>query len=299
MTKSILIHSDEYANWVFQSTHPTQGRRFINAKNLLQDYIPNIEIIPTRNATVEELELVHSKEYINFVLEEGKSNEWFGSRPDLSNIASMFVGGTLVGLDNLLSGKALTAIHFPGAKHHAQKNRSSGFCVFADFSIAAHIASKNFGKRIAIIDIDAHHGDGTENLTINNPDILSYSIHEYGIFPGTGYDSYPEYNAYNYALGLDDTEKTDSALFRGLNLFIEKAKSFNPDLIFIACGADGHNEDPLSNLEYTVEGYRQVASMLVENFPGLPFLMGGAGGYLPDSRTPQVWANFAKVISSR
>ena len=296
---TLLIHSDEYANWVFRSSHPTQGRRFINAKNLFEQYLPDVKVMSPRLATEEELSLVHSNEYIDYVIKQYKSGEWEGSRSDLANLAQMFVGGTIVALEALLSEDFLTAVHFPGAKHHAQREHSSGFCVFADFAIAAEIATSRFGKKVAIIDIDAHHGDGTENLTIDNPNVLSYSVHEYGIFPGTGYDSYPEYNAYNYALGLHDIEKTDQALLRGVSIFIEEAKSFNPDLIFIACGADGHKEDPLSNLEYSVDGYTQVAKLLCENFPKTPFLMGGAGGYLPDTRTPEVWANFAKTISSR
>lgn len=297
-TRPILVHSEDYANWVFDPRHPTQGRRFINAKNLFYS-ISEVETIPSRPAKYDELKRAHSQEHIERVLIDGESGEWLGSRQDLAKIASLFVGGTLVALEQLLNNKTLTAIHFPGAKHHAQKNRSSGFCVFADFAIAADIATKDFGKKVAIIDIDAHHGDGTENLTINNPDVLSYSIHEYGIFPGTGYESYPEQSAYNYALGLNDLEKTDDALLRGVNDFIEKAKAFNPALIFIACGADGHAEDPLSNLLYSVEGYKAVALLLSESFPNTPFLMGGAGGYLPDSRTPEVWANFAATISSR
>ena len=298
MTKTVLIHSDEYSNWVFSSSHPTQGRRFINAKVSLDSMI-DMEIISPRPALYSELNRVHSKEYLDRVLIDGQSGEWDGSRPDLSNLASMFVGGTLVALDKLLQSEATTAIHFPGAKHHAQKDRSSGFCVFADFAIAADIATKDFGKKVAIIDIDAHHGDGTENLTIDNPNVLAYSIHEYGIFPGTGYESYPEFHTYNYALGLDDMEKTDKALLRGVERFIRVAKAFAPDLIFIACGADGHAEDPLSHLQYSVEGYKAVAKLLSESFPQMPFLMGGAGGYLPDTRTPQVWANFAATISLR
>jgi acetoin utilization protein AcuC len=201
----------------------------------------------------------------------------------------------LTALDGLLTGKTQLAINFPGAKHHAQSDHSSGFCVFADFALAADIATKNYGKKVAILDIDAHHGDGTENLTADNLNVLTFSIHQEGIFPGTGNKSYPEKNVYNYPLGSDypdgNTNKDDRALMSGVEKFCDLAKDFSPDLLFIACGADGHKEDPLTSLEYSVDGYIAVVKRLKERFPDLPVLLGGAGGYLPDTRTPEIWAS--------
>ena len=97
----------------------------------------------------------------------------------------------MVALESLLNNEADLAIHLPGAKHHAQYDHSSGFCVFNDFAIAADIATKDHGLKVAIIDIDAHHGDGVENLTRENPSVLTFSIHESGIFPGTGNSDEP------------------------------------------------------------------------------------------------------------
>lgn len=200
----------------------------------------------------------------------------------------------------MLSGKAKTAIHFPGAKHHAQYDYSSGFCVFADFALAADIATKDFSKKVAILDFDAHHGDGTENLTAENPSVLSFSIHEKGIFPGTGNNSIAEKHVYNYPLGAEGTEgeigKGDEALLRGVAEFCRLADEFNADLIFVAAGADGHVEDPLSSLQFTIAGYKAVAKHLRKKFPNTPILAGGAGGYLPDSRTPEVWSKFSVDI---
>ena len=71
---------------------------------------------------------------------------------------------------------------------------------------------------------------------------------------------------------------------------------WQPDLLFITCGVDGHSEDPLTGLNYSVEGYIAVAKRLKERFPDLPILLGGAGGYLPDTRTPEIWAEVAAVL---
>ena len=302
---TVLIHGDNYLNWIFDPSHPTQGRRFDNARNLFlqlakENNVRVIEISPN-NVLKSELLRVHTPEYIEEVLEQHRSSEWVGEREDLANLASKFVQGTLNALDNLMVENTKLAIHFPGAKHHAQADHSSGFCVFADFAIAADIVTRDYGKKVAILDIDAHHGDGTENLTASNLSVLTFSIHESGIFPGTGNQSYPEKQVYNYPLGSNlqgfNPNKDDQALIDGVSKFCELAKQFNPDLLFIACGADGHSEDPLTNLTYSVEGYIAAAKKVREQFPNLPILLGGAGGYLPDTRTPEVWANVAITLA--
>ena len=294
-----LIHSDEYKNWIFDPTHPTQGRRFNNARDLLitsakKEGVDLVEVLP-RLATEAELLRVHTPAYIDEVVNQHISTEWDGERPDLASLASLFVGGTLTALDALLTGKTQLAINFPGAKHHAQSDHSSGFCIFNDFALAADIASKDYGKNIIIIDIDAHHGDGVENLTADNPKVLTFSVHQDGIFPGTGDESKPGY-FYNMPLeaGAGDKELLDA-----IEQFIyiigarDRIWDWQPDLLFITCGADGHKEDPLTSLEYSVEGYIAVAKRLKERFPDLPILLGGAGGYLPDTRTPEIWAKVA------
>jgi acetoin utilization protein AcuC len=294
-----LIHSSEHANWVFDSQHPTQGRRYINAQRLLIDLAKNAEVEVTqrepRPAATDELSLVHSQEYIKSVISDHMSGVWSGERKDLSSLASLFVGGTLLALELLISEQCKTAIHFPGAKHHAQHDYSSGFCVFNDLAIAAEIATKIHHKKVAILDIDGHHGDGTENLTRDNPDILTYSIHHFGIFPGTGQKDHPEFAIYNDGLNYGDG---DEKLKSGVERFIQLAKAFKADILFLAVGADGHAEDDLTGLKYSVEGITGVCSKIRYEFPSLPILMGGAGGYLPDTRTPEIWANAALALAN-
>lgn len=255
-----------------------------------------------RKATEDELARIHSPQYIEEVLTTHRTPQWSGARPDLAELAAYFTGGTLTALDALLNGESKTAIHFPGAKHHAQYDYSSGFCVFADFALAADIATKDHGLKVAIFDFDAHHGDGTENLTANNPYVLTYSLHEKGIFPGTGNESNPDQKVYNLALFNDDTSRGigrgDSALAYATSDFLKLADEFKPDLIFIAAGADGHREDPLSSLQYTTAGFANTGQTIRRHHPELPILIGGAGGYLPDTRTPEMWSRFAHAIAT-
>ena len=295
MSKKVtLVHSPEYANWFFSDDHPTQGRRFINGYNLIAS---DQRILEPCLATTAELARVHSAGYIYEVTSEHRSSEWIGAREDLARFATLFAGGTLVALDTLLKKEADVAIHLPAAKHHAQYDHSSGFCVFNDFAIAADIATKDHGLKVAIIDIDAHHGDGVENLTRENPNVLTFSIHEQGIFPGTGNSDEPEKNVFNFPLSELTTGLGDSALLAGINRFIPIARAFQPDLLFITSGADGLADDPLTNLQYTVGGYAVAARELAKAFSYTPKLMGGAGGYLPDTGTPEVWAAVAGEIS--
>jgi len=301
MTKKvIIIHSPEYANWFFSDDHPTQGRRFTNGFDTIVDskiITSDQQILQPRLATDAELFRVHSTRYINQVTKEHTSGEWRGAREDLARFATLFAGGTLVALNELLVGSADLAIHLPGAKHHGQYDHSSGFCIFNDFAIAADIATKNHGLKVAIIDIDAHHGDGVENLTRDNFDVLTFSIHEQGIFPGTGLKNEIEKNVYNFPLSAATTGLGDGALLAGIRTFIPIAKAFKPDLLFVTSGADGLANDPLTHLQYSVEGYRKAAELLAHSFPSLPTLMGGAGGYLPDDGTPSVWAAVARELS--
>ena len=160
MKDLVLVHSEQYRNWVFSSTHPTQGRRFdVGREKILsacaREGAEVLEVEP-RMATAVELETVHSPEYVERVIEEGKCEQWSSTRVDLGELAATFVGGTLVALDALVAGESLTAVNLPGAKHHAQFDRSSGFCVFADLVVAAKKLTRE-GKKVAILDFDAHH----------------------------------------------------------------------------------------------------------------------------------------------
>ena len=251
----------------------------------------------------DQLQTVHTLEHIERTLLDGQSGEWAGTRRDLGKLALRMAGGTLLAADALLQGRAHTAVHFAGAKHHAMADRSSGFCVFNDFALAARhiLASKRsiynpFTKSmsrvrsIAIFDMDAHHGDGTEKLLRDLMRVFTMSVHDSSIFLGTGNYDEPDFHVFNRPLsaGAGD-EGLDSAV-SDFALFAER---FMPDLIFVGMGADGHETDPLSSLNYTIEGMTQAVRDIRRAFPEIPILLGGAGGYQPDDVTPEVWARMA------
>jgi acetoin utilization protein AcuC len=298
MKDAIIIHSPEYANWVFDPKHPTQGRRFMLGHDQVilngQERNLNIDEFLPELPHSDDLLLCHDPIYIHDVTVKGLSNEWSGQRHDLGDLAKLFVGGTITALNTLLEEKTKLAIHLPGAKHHAMRDHSSGFCVFGDFAIAATKATM-LGKKVAVFDCDAHHGDGTEALTKSNPNILTFSVHQYGIFPGTGLNSDLEQKAFNFPLvsGTDD-----KGLLDAVQSFLSVCVDFDPDLIFIACGADALADDPLSGLKYTVGGYELAMRSIRMAYPDTPILFGGAGGYLPDDQTPDLWGKASIALIS-
>ncbi len=295
----VLVHSDEYANWAFNERHVTQGRRFINARTRLleQASVADIDVCEIESdllPSFEDLMLVHDRDHIERVVLEGRCGEWSGSRVDLGHLALRMAGGTLLAVEALQRGDALTAVHFAGAKHHAQQGWSSGFCVFADFALAARRLSAQ-GKRVAILDVDAHHGDGTQNLTKLDDNILTHSIHDSTIFPGTGDIDDPFFHVYNSPLAA---RSGDAKLMAEVQLFCGLVDRFRPDFIFIAAGADGLAEDPLSSLQYTIEGLQRAVRYVRRCEPGTPMLIGGAGGYRPDDLTPETWARVAMAAAT-
>lgn len=296
------INSDAYYKWQpGGENHPTQGRRYKHSTRVLQQLeaegVLQLNQIETRPAALEELQIVHSDEYINQVLEDGECHEWVGSKPDQAEIAALIFGGTMLAVEMIAAGSKFV-VNLPGAKHHAMRSYASGFCVFADFAAAGIRFADVYGKRAAILDIDVHHGDGTEELLRDRKDVFTFSIHQKGLFPNTANEDVSDKTnwIYNRPLvsGSGDFELQDA-----VKDFVEAAKEFKPDVIMIAGGADGHHTDPLANLEYTEIGFARAVRVVKEAFGDLPILFSGAGGYCPDDYTPAMWLSAILALDGK
>jgi acetoin utilization protein AcuC len=282
-----LIHTDDYLAYSLGEGHPTRPIRASNLIRLVDAAgLPHVLVEPVA-ANDAELLRVHAADYVAHV-RAGWDDEWEGPRPYLHELAARIAGGTLDAARRIVEGRTVRAFHPMGAKHHAQRDRASGFCIYNDMALAAvHLADA--GLRVLYVDWDAHHGDGVEALLHHRVDVLTASIHNGRIFPGTGQSHDPTAAAFNWPLPMG---ADGGAMLGALDEALEVAEQFAPDVVLLAAGADGHRDDPLGGLNYEIEDFAECARR-VSAFSyaqcGGRLLAGGAGGYLADDVTPAVW----------
>src|SRR6058998_1477035 len=163
--------------------HPLQPIRVKLAVDLIRStgLIEHSHLLPPRPATIAELELVHSAEYVELVrmLSDPKQRR---------EVPPKAIGAALIAAEAIQGGAALHAFSPSGGLHHAHRDRASGFCTYNDAAIACAWL-KQQGHRVAYVDVDVHHGDGVEEIFQSDPDVLTISLHESGhwLFPGTGF----------------------------------------------------------------------------------------------------------------
>ena len=298
MNKLHIAYDEIYLDWQLGSgdgSHPTNPMRAKLAVELLENLEPVMVDPAASESDREHLSLVHSNGYISKVLDQGHCGEWYPDQQHLGDVALEMFAGTVRLVELMLKGEIQVGFNPQGAKHHAQYDHSSGFCVFNDMAWAAKTLTAK-GLKVLYIDWDAHHGDGVENLLIEHPAIVTASIHEGGIFPGTGLESYPELGAYNWPL---DSQAGDVEFLDAMKEIEILADEIKPDVILLATGADAHHSDPLSSLTFDYPGYRAAARMIADianKHTKGRVLIGGAGGYQPLDHTPKVWATVVSEI---
>ncbi len=221
-------------------------------------------------ATIEQIARVHDRGYVERVLALMPSQGHCPLdgdtvvSPGSGEAALRAAGAVCHAVDAVASGQAtrvFCAVRPPG--HHAEYDRPMGFCLFNNVAVAASHARANHGfKRVAIVDFDVHHGNGTEHLFARRPGYLYLSSHQYPLYPGTGArsgDSGP--NCYNLPL----PPYTGSAEFREgfASELLPVLRDYKPNLIFISAGFDAHRDDPLANLRLTEADFEWVTMEIV------------------------------------
>jgi acetoin utilization deacetylase AcuC-like enzyme len=175
------------------------------------------------------------------------------------------VSAGLLAVDEVMGGRAANAfcqVRPPG--HHAETDRAMGFCFFNNIAIAAHYARKAHGaERIAVVDFDVHHGNGTQDIFWNDKDLFFASTHQMPLYPGTGSLSETGVgNICNAPLRPGDGGDSFREAFE--TRILPALHDFSPDLILVSAGFDAHRDDPLANLELVEADFAWATQRLVE-----------------------------------
>ncbi|MBB6091537.1 acetoin utilization protein AcuC [Povalibacter uvarum] len=226
-----------------------------------------------REATREELESFHTPEYIDLVQSRSISGLGFldgGDTPAWKGVfeaASHVVGATLNAVDAVMEGRAGRAFIPIAGLHHAARRSAAGFCVFNDCGVAIEQLRRKHGlRRIAYVDIDAHHGDGVFYAFESDPDLLFADLHEDGrhLYPGTGRDDETgrgpaEGTKLNIPLPPGASDEAFQEAWSRVEEYVEAGR---PEFILLQCGADSVDGDPLTHMQFTPAAHKVAAGRL-------------------------------------
>lgn len=234
-----------------------------------------VELVSPRPAEVEELLRVHSTEHVARMREvsaAGGGDAGGGYTPMDArsyDLALLSAGSALTALELVLTGRAATAhAMLRRSGHHAWRDSGYGFCVFNNCAVAAAAAREQFGlERVAIVDVDAHHGNGTEAIFFGDPTVLTMSIHQDRSFPVEtgGVEAVGEGAAVGMNLNVNlPPGSGDPAYHDALDrIVVPVLLEYRPELLIVACGVDANLFDPLSRLGVTARGFAGIAERLL------------------------------------
>ncbi|WP_027666641.1 histone deacetylase family protein [Rhizobium leguminosarum] len=255
--------------------HPERSDR-IRAINVALEH-PNFERLERREApqaNEDAVLLAHPEEHLTAVMreipeEEGEINQieadTYASNKSLQ-AALTGIGGAMAAVDDVFTGRAdnvFVAARPPG--HHAEKMTAMGFCFFNNAAIAARHAQKTHGaERIAIVDWDVHHGNGTQDIFWDDPSVLFCSTHQMPLYPGTG--AKDEKGKHNTIVNAPLSPNVGSDHFREAfkSRVLPALDDFRPDLIIISAGFDAHHRDPLAQINLTGEDFDWATGRVLE-----------------------------------
>ncbi len=302
-----FIHSDEIERYHYPPECPFKTERAAMTRTILHSmglYICDntCEMAP-RPATEKELLLFHEPEYLEALRRISKGDfraddlyRGIGTSDtpvfaDLYPYAELAAGATLVGAELILSGKADFAFNPSGGYHHAFAAAAGGFCYINDVVIACKILEAK-GRRVLCLDLDAHHGNGTQAAFYGDPDVFTVSFHESGktLFPWGGFENEIGENrgfGYNVNVPLPAGTDDDTFVFAFGEIVPPLLNAYKPDVIVLEIGMDILSVDPLTHLSMTNNAIADTLPLLVKC--GIPLLAVGGGGYHPE-HTARGWA---------
>ena len=272
MSTLILSHKDCLSH-IEPTGHPEQVMRLLEVINRLKsEDFKNLIWKEAPIATNEQILLGHSKKYVEFIenIQTSKhinhidADTYFGIGS--LNAAKRGVGANISAVNAVMSGEfnnVFSAVRPPG--HHAETEKAMGFCIFGNVAIAAKYAIENHKlKRVAVVDFDVHHGNGTQEILWDNPNVLFVSTHQMPLWPGSG--THEEIGKHQNILNIPIQANTDGPTFKQKfdEIILPRLDSYEPEILIISAGFDAHYKDPLANIELMTEDYEWITHRLCD-----------------------------------
>jgi acetoin utilization deacetylase AcuC-like enzyme len=285
MTTAFISHSDCLLHEM-GSHHPERPERLRAIERALEkESFSTLLRLSAPRATKANLLHAHPPSYIDWFEQNAPLFGTLAVDGDTSMNASSWdaalraSGGAVLGVDEVFGGhvrNAFVSTRPPG--HHVERKKAMGFCFLSNAVIAARHAQKAHGaERVAIVDFDVHHGNGTQDILWDDKSIFFASTHEMPLFPGTG--ALSETGAHNQIFNapLRSGDGGEEFMEAYTSRILPALKNFNPDFLVISAGFDGHFKDPLANLNLTPHDFSEVTKRLIEHCPRAVSVL--EGGY--------------------
>ena len=270
--KTALITSDTYKNHNTGDGHPEKIDRVTAVIDNFKK-LDNKNLIWKKPSKFEKSILIktHSSEYIDHIDRSYPQNGFNFLDGDIvvspgSKEATMDAVGSIIaaidGVEEKEFKNAFCAVRPPG--HHAEKEKAMGFCIYNNVAVGANYLIEKYGyKKIAIIDFDVHHGNGTQDIFFNDEKVLYISTHQFPYYPGSG--SEKEIGKFNNILNIPLEAGTSAREYlNAYELVLKKLKEFKPEFLLFSAGFDAHIDDPLAQLKLNAEDYYTITKRTLE-----------------------------------
>jgi len=295
--KTAFVYSDAIARFDYGSRHPLKPFRLKLAYELIRACgllgSPDPRVVEAAPAGRDELRTFHARDYLDVLAASNSGRPAPGAEryglgpgdnpvfPGMYDWSALIAGASLLAADLVDSGEVQVAFNIAGGLHHAMASRASGFCYINDPVLAIRRLVDR-GRKVAYIDIDAHHGDGVQEAFSGTDRVLTVSLHESGrsLFPGTGFAHETGSGAgTGFSVNVPLPPETDDELFvHAFSVVIPPLiESFRPDIVVSQLGVDTFRTDPLAHLNVTTNGFCGMVSMIRDLSPKWVAL--GGGGY--------------------
>jgi acetoin utilization protein AcuC len=295
--KTAFFYSDDFVKFDYGPDHPLKIFRLKLTRDLIHSFgllsPERTKIVVPKSATEEDLLLFHHVDYIEMLkaVNAGRSMPgaaYFGLGPGdnpvfkgLFDWSRLVAGASLQAALMVERGDADIAFNIAGGLHHARAARASGFCYVND-PVIAITALLRKGRRVAYVDIDAHHADGVQEAFYSTNRVLTISLHETGrtLFPGTGFEEeIGEGDGRGFSLNVPLPPYSDDELFLFAfdGIVPEAVGAFRPDVVVSQLGVDSFRSDPLTHLNYTTNGFCEAVKK-IKSLSAKWVALGG-GGY--------------------